>query len=190
MRNFGYLVRRFFAFGGDWYISSILINMLANGFFHLFGEGEHAIYFGLIISSLIISYLYFVYLPLRFFNGSTFVMRFMVLKVVDENGNKPSTKQMIIRYFIGCLLIEGAFYIPSVNIRSALVITTFTGLSPYVRYIDMALMAVAVVSVIVAATDYKSGLFRMFHDRVSHTKVVDSITVPNSKENVSKKITK
>ena len=189
MRNFGYLVRRFFAFGGDWYISSVLINLLANGFSHLI-PGDNGIYYGLILSSLIISYVYFVYLPLRFFNGSTFIMRFMVLKVVDSNEQLPSNKQMVIRYFVGCLILEGAFYIPSVNIRSCLIIAVLPFSAPIVKYIDICFMVLSLGSMVLAATDYKSGLFRTLHDRVSHTKVVDSIKVPNSKEKVSKKLTK
>ena len=61
MAEFGYFVRRILAFGIDWYISSVLINMLANGLEKVTGN----IYIGLVLSFFITFrfLILFLYMP-------------------------------------------------------------------------------------------------------------------------------
>ena len=170
MKTFAYLVRRFFAFGADWYISAILINLLANGISKLLPI-EHSIHVAIIISSLVVSYLYFVLVPIKVWKGQTLMKRMMYLKVISDNDSCLNVCKLIVRYFVGCLILEGVIFIPSSNIRSALllIVPSLEGLLVMVNY---AMMATSGLSLVMMLIDYKHN-FRMLHDRISHTKVVD-----------------
>ena len=49
MKTFAYVVRRVFAFGTDWYISAVLINLMTNAIGH-FTSGEYSVHIALAIA--------------------------------------------------------------------------------------------------------------------------------------------
>ncbi|MCI5774042.1 MAG: RDD family protein [Erysipelotrichaceae bacterium] len=170
MKAFAYLVRRFFAFGADWYISAILINLLTNGLSKLllFKDG---IYVAIIISSLVVAYIYFVLVPTKIWQGQTLMKRAMYLQVVNEDDSLVRRKELFLRYFVGCMTCEGVFYIPSSNVRSALLIM-FPNLQIGLQVLNFAMIAGGCVSILIAMLDKKRE-FRMLHDRLFHTKVTN-----------------
>lgn len=170
MKTFAYLVRRFFAFGADWYISAILINLLANGIskFMVFADG---IYIAIILSSLIVAYGYYVLVPDKIWKGQTLMKRAMFLKVINVDGTDIGRNKLLIRYYFGCLIMEGMLFIPSSNIRSSLLLL-MPDLKMYLLLLNYAMIAFSCVSLIMLFVDHRHG-FRMIHDRIAHTKVID-----------------
>lgn len=173
MKLFAYVVRRLFAFGADWYISSVLINLFANGIDHFIVTDSSMLY-ALMISSLIISFIYYVIVPYNVWKGQTLMMRAMHVKVVDINGKDLSMNKIIIRFFIGCLIFEGAFYMPSVNIRSVLLILMN---SNFMEILNFVLNITSILGVLCICLDFKK--MRLFHDLLSNSVVIDNATIPN-----------
>ena len=96
------------------------------------------------------------------------MMRAMHLKIVDIHGNEISFPRTFLRFFVGCLLIGGAFYIPSVNIRSVLML----------MYPNEAWNLFALLINVLSALDLGFILlkwrdFRLLHDLIFQTKVID-----------------
>ena len=169
MKTFAYAVRRVFAFGTDWYISAVLINLMTNAIGH-FTSGEYSVHIALAIASLLVAFVYYVLVPLKVWKGQTLMMRAMHLKTVDTKGNELSFQRTFLRFFIGCLLIGGAFYIPSVNIRSVLMLI----------YPNEAWKLFALLINVLSALDLGFILlqwrdFRLLHDLIFQTKVVDLV---------------
>lgn len=169
MKIFAYVVRRVFAFGVDWYLSSILINLMTNAFSH-FTSGEYSVHIALVLGSLTVAFLYYVLVPRKVWRGQTLMMRAMNLTIVDVDGKDVSMLRMFLRFFVGCLIIEGAFYITSVNIRSVLMI-----MYPNDIWKTMSLI-VNITSIIgVASILLNWKKFRLLHDLLFKTKVVDKV---------------
>ena len=167
MKTFAYVVRRVFAFGTDWYISAVLINLMTNAIGH-FTSGEYSVHIALAIASLLVAFLYYVLVPLKVWKGQTLMMRAMHLKTVDIHENEISFPRRFLRFFVGCLLIGGAFYIPSVNIRSVLMI----------MYPNEAWKLFTLLINVLSALDLGFILlkwrdFRLLHDLIFQTKVID-----------------
>ena len=98
MKTFAYVVRRVFAFGTDWYISAVLINLMTNAIGH-FTSGEYSVHIALAIASLLVAFLYYVLVPLKVWKGQTLMMRAMHLKIVDIHGNEISFPRTFLRFF-------------------------------------------------------------------------------------------
>lgn len=172
MQKFGYFVRRFFAFGADWYLSAVLINLLSNGIEKILPFEESKVYLSLLFGTLIISFVYFVLVPAFVWKGQTLMMRAMQMKVVGEDGNAPKLLTLFFRYFIGCLILEGAFYIPSVNIRTVLILTVLQNQKMLSQGIAWAVFISSIIGLILGVSDWKEHKF--LHDRISRTKVVEA----------------
>ncbi len=170
MKIFAYLVRRFFAFGADWYISAILINLLANGISKFMGFAN-GIYIAIIISSLVVAYLYYVLVPDKIWKGQTLMKRAMYLRIVRDNDKDINFKILMIRYFLGCLIMEGMLFIPSSNIRSSLLLL-IPDFKICLLLLNYAMIILSCASLIMLFVDHRHG-FRMIHDRIVHTKVID-----------------
>lgn len=96
MKTFAYVVRRVFAFGTDWYISAVLINLMTNAIGH-FTSGEYSVHIALAIASLLVAFLYYVLVPLKVWKGQTLMMRAMHLKTVDIHENEISFPRTFLR---------------------------------------------------------------------------------------------
>ena len=173
MKTFAYVVRRFLAFGTDWYISSVLINLMTNAFSH-FTTGAYYMHIALCFASIVVGFLYYVLVPCKVWKGQTFMMRAMSLKVVNVNGEDVNFLTLLLRFFIGCLIFEGAFYIPSVNIRSVLMII-FP--SRFLEIIGIVINISSVIGVLCILLNWRE--FRLLHDVLFKTKVIDNASLPN-----------
>lgn len=172
MQKFGYFVRRFFAFGADWYLSAVLINLLSNGIERLLPQGEERMYLSLLLGTIIVSFVWFVLVPTFVWKGQTLMMRAMQMKIVGKDGNAPKLLTLFFRYFVGCLIFEGAFYIPSVNIRTVLLLTVLQNQKTLGNIIAWAVFLSSIIGLILGVSDWKEH--RFLHDRISGTKVVEA----------------
>lgn len=177
MQKFGYFIRRFFAFGADWYLSAVLTNLLSLGIEKILSESQSNLYLSLLLATVLISFLYFVLIPTKLWKGQTLMMRAMQMKVVDVNGNVPTFLALLIRYFIGCLVLEGAFYMASVNIRTVLILTFLKDQETFSNLIAWAVFISSMVGLIFGVFDWKEH--RFLHDRISGTKVVEASKFPS-----------
>ncbi|MGB4984177.1 MAG: RDD family protein [Erysipelotrichaceae bacterium] len=174
-KKYGFLIKRFIAFAADWYFSSILINLLTNILGSIFGSDLIQMYWNLGISSILISLIYFVLIPLLVFKGQTLFMRVLQVKIISDSGDNISFISLFVRYFFGCCVLEGSIYIPSVNIRSILILTVFKGYGDIVNVVTIFIHVITVLSVLCIFIDRKQ--YRMLHDRVSGTYVIDNANV-------------
>ena len=169
----GYLIKRFFAFGADWYLSSVVINMIASALEKIFPQSENGVYLSLLAASVAVSFLYFVFIPTKVWKGQTPLMKLLQLKIVDRDGKNPDIGTLTIRYFVGCLIFEGAFYMPSVNIRTVMILTILKNHEMLSQVIVWAITISSILGVVIALLDRKKE-FRFIHDRISHTKVIEA----------------
>ena len=169
MKNFAYVVRRLFAFGADWYLSSVLINLMTNAFSH-FTLGEYSVHIALVIASLTVAILYYVLVPCKVWKGQTIMMRCMNLTIVDLDGKNISMLRIFLRFFVGCLIIEGTFYIPSVNVRSVLMIMYPNEIWKTISLIINISSAIGVTSILL---NWKE--FRLLHDLLFKSKVINRV---------------
>lgn len=176
MNTLGYLIKRFFAFGVDWYLSSVLINLISNALEHFVPQNENGVYLSLIIASVLVSFLYFVLIPAKVWKGQTPLMKLLQLKVVDKDGNDPALGALFFRYFVGCLIFEGTFYIPSVNIRTVMILTILKNHEMLSQVIVWAITISSILGLVIALLDRKKE-FRFIHDRISHTKVIETAQI-------------
>ncbi len=175
MNTWAYYVRRLITFGLDWYISSLLINWSANGLSYLLG-GVSAIYIALLLTSILISFLYYVIIPLYVFPKQTLMMHMTHLYIEDERG-EVHLGELVLRSFVGCFLLEGAFYIPSTNIRYLIYRLWLLEYAPLYNGVTLLFNIVSVLSLISILFDQKHML--LLHDRLSHTKVVFEESIPS-----------
>ena len=174
MKTFAYLVRRFFSFGADWYITGMLINLFTN-LITMIPMFKDSVYACLIILSFVIPFIYYVIVPYKM-NGQTLMNRAMAVRIVKDDGSQLKISDLFIRYFVGCLILEGAFFIPSVNIRTILIITVFKKAS-FTSLITTIINVISLISVSSVIFDLKK--FKILHDRISNTIMIDSAKVPN-----------
>lgn len=172
MQKFGYFVRRFFAFGADWYLSAVLTNLLSLGLEKILPVSQSSIYLSLLLATVLISFLYFVLIPTKLWKGQTLMMRAMQMRIVDTKGNAPTLFVLLIRYFIGCLVLEGAFYMASVNIRTVLIVTVLKNQQTLSNLIAWAVFISSLIGLLLGVSDWKEH--RFLHDRISETKVVEA----------------
>ncbi|MDY6062842.1 MAG: RDD family protein [Erysipelotrichaceae bacterium] len=178
-QRLSYLGRRTFAFIVDWYINGIiasgltaLLNSLIykqDQIFHLQqvlnSPKKWLVIIGLLISSIIT----FVVIPSK--SGQTIMQRVLKIKVVDQNNNVPAITTLIIRFFIGCLILESALYTLSSDLW-VILLTKIFGYKTMINIIGYLLYGIAALSLILALKDKKET--KTFHDRISKTKVIDA----------------
>lgn len=170
--RWGYLIRRLFAFGFDWYFCAVLCNILSYGVEALIQPANDAGKLGVLaLSAIIGSFIYFIIVPTFVFNGQSLMMRAMQVKCVTIDNEPLSFKTVIYRFIIGCMLIEGSFYFVTTVLQSVILIMVF----PDPRTADMIIgsifMISSVCSIIYAFFDIKET--RLFHDLIAKTKVID-----------------
>lgn len=176
MDTLGYLIKRFFAFGVDWYLSSVLINLTANALEHFAPQNENGVYLSLLIVSVIVSFFYFVLIPAKVWKGQTPLMKLLQLKIVSQDGKNPKLGALFLRYFVGCLIFEGTFYIPSVNIRTVMILMILKNHEMLSQVIVWMITISSILGLVIALLDRRKE-FRFIHDRISYTKVTETSKV-------------
>lgn len=178
----GYYLKRCFAFGLDWYLSTVLLNLASTFAFYIFSKditvvndvasfslGEALVMF---VFVLITALFYYVYVPTKVWRGQTPVQRMMQLKVVNLDGSDVSFKTMVYRYVVGCLICEATLYSCSSVLINILITHVFAGFAQTADMIIGGVFAIiAVVSCVMALRDKEHN--QTLHDRLAKTTVVD-----------------
>lgn len=149
MLRLSYWLRRFVAYGVDWYGSALLLNLSANALSHWLD-----IYLSLVISSLLISLIWFVVVP-------SFWQQTLGLKIMRLRIENAHFLNLLVRYMLGCLLLEGLFYVPSATIRTVLVI--------WGQPMTMVNWGINLISIASLLYGLYTGFF--LHDRISQTSI-------------------
>ena len=172
----GYLVKRVFAYGIDWYFTAVIANIISVLFNSLiFKESlpikptDQSKILWFILACFIASLFTYVYIPLKRKSNQTIMQKVLQLEVVSINGEKLSLKNHLIRFFVGCFIVESALYICSAQFTSYILYLIFPlQIQTYISYL---LVAISIGSMIFAFADKKNN--QTFHDKISNSKVID-----------------
>lgn len=179
----GYFIRRILAFGIDYLIVNRMCVLLTAIVYGFMNHGEVVILndlsgvsvvqcFIILLTILLFSLFYFVYVPYRVWKGQTLMQHVLQLKVVDDADNDIEVITMIKRFLIGCLLLEGTFYYFTSVLKNLLVLKFLYSNPAMMDWIlSGPIVVISVYSLISSLMDKKQS--RMLHDRLFHTKVID-----------------
>ena len=174
-----YFIKRVFAYMIDWYISSVLLNLVIRLSLIFTGLGDE---YGAIIESskkidaiiifmsFLIAFIYYVLIPYKSKTTSTLMNKIMKLEIVNMDGSKPSLKTLCKRYFVGCFLLQGILYSPF----NTIIQTIFKNIDHSgAKTFDIILASV--MALIVAYSCYRSikdkKTHQTLHDFISNTYV-------------------
>lgn len=173
----GYLIRRCFAYAIDWYIVAVLSNIMIMVLQQIFkspGTTNEAII--LVVSVMFVSFIYYVFVPYKVWKGQTFMQRAMQVKVVNDDLSNVEFSMLMKRFFVGCLIFEGAAYTATTITLNVVIKMFFVN---YAKTLDLVfggiLFLSTVLSMIIASRDTRNS--KCFHDHVAKTKVIDIKTI-------------
>ena len=178
----GYFVKRGLAFIVDWYISTVLINFaigITSGFFsegitivESFADYTLGQTFIMVLVVFLVSLFYYVYVPLKVWRGQTLMLHVLQLKVMSIDGQELDLKHTLLRFCVGCLILEGAFYSCTTISIDALITKFFVENADLVyTLIGGPLMIASIVSLFTCFLDKEHS--RLFHDRLAKSEVID-----------------
>lgn len=170
--------KRFIAYGIDWYLGSFLASLpLIMLYMSLHEDASYIpqvlaifekpydIIAGLL--SLSVAIIYYVIIPCFIWKGQTLGKKLLSLKIVNDDFEAASVKQIFIRQAIMILLVEGSIYTASNMLHQLItVVTGFNFVSLY-AYIGIVISAISVLLVILLKSK------KSLHDIVVKTLVVD-----------------
>jgi uncharacterized RDD family membrane protein YckC len=179
----GYFIRRVLAFGIDYLIVNRLCVLLTAVVYGFMNHGELVILndlsdvsvgqcFMILMTILLFSLFYFVYVPCKVWKGQTLMQHVLQLKVVEDEETDVDVMTMMKRFVIGCLLLEGTFYY-FVSVLKNVLVLKFLYSNPEMMdwILSGPIVVISVYSLISSLMDKKQS--RMLHDRLFHTKVID-----------------
>lgn len=127
------IIRRFIAYGIDWYIGGLMINLpivLIYGCVfnqtqmqtNLLVIGENNIIVALLsgIFGVIFGIFYFFIIPLRLWPGQTLGKRILKMKIIQNDTQEISFKNLFLRQIIGITIFEGAVFSLTTTLRQFL----------------------------------------------------------------------
>lgn len=175
----GYFVKRGFAFAVDWYLSSVLLNLVMRLVLIWSGKGDavgdiikydNVTNIITIILPLIIDFIYYVYLPSRSEKSQTVMMKAVRLEIVNEDNTKANFITLFKRFFIGCFLLQGILY-NSFNIilRTILRIFSVENIKNIDKMVAIPMFIIIGISVIMSIRDNKNN--QTLHDKIFSTYV-------------------
>lgn len=169
-------IRRFAALIIDWYLTNMLAVIPIT--FYLRGNDylkpymfelthyNFATGLGLGIYGILIGILYYAFVPAVLFEGQTLGKKICKIKVIKENNEPVSLKDMIIRELVGSTLLEGGMLIIPTYLRKILPLFSFDMLVNPLQYISYILTIASI------AYAYFQPNSQAFHDKIAKTVVV------------------
>lgn len=128
---------------------------------------------------LLFGFIYLIYIPYRKYPGQTLGKRFMKIKIARIDGQPLDLKTLLIRQFVGLILLEGVSTVVATYIRQML--TILTGI-----YLEYYLTAIcSVVTVVSAVLVFNTPSARSIHDYLAKTTVIlenDKIVQPSKRK--------
>lgn len=175
----GYFMKRVFAFMIDWYFSSVLLNLLIRIILITtkLGTNDGSVIsynletqLVLILSSIFIAFIYFVYIPFKSKNTGTVMMKLLRLEIVNLDDSKPSFKTLFIRFFLGCFLLQGSLYSSFNTIVQTISKSIGTRKLNQIDYIiSISMILIVLYSIFISIKDKKYN--QTIHDKISKTYV-------------------
>lgn len=175
--------RRLVAYGIDWYIATILMNVLVLAAAYaltgtLWAGPLPLVFFDpemqlvVLLGLVLIEVAYYCLVPLWIFPGQTLGKRLLRLRVVGKDGRRSGLVRMLVRDLFGIVLLEGCFSPLSNHVRNYLMLFLPEGI---IRYTVWFSWAAGVLSILVLLFSRRS----MLHDFVAGTVVetVPAVTV-------------
>lgn len=177
--SYEYFVKRVFAYMIDWYISSVLLNLVIRLCLIFTGLGDeygaivtrnYKVNAIIIIMSLLVAFIYYVLIPYKSKNTATVMNKIMKLEIVNMDGNKPSLAALIRRYFIGCFLLQGILYSPfNTIIQTIFKNINLSGTKTFDIILASVMTLVIIYSCFISIKDKKTH--QTLHDKISKTYV-------------------
>lgn len=119
------------------------------------------------ILSILFAFFYYIFIPWKIYPGQTPGKRMMGFKIVKTNDNEIDFKTLIIRQFIGIMIIEGAMYSVSGILHSLLSLATDINFITVLMYVGF------VITVGSAFLLLKGESKRALHDYLANTKIIE-----------------
>ena len=168
-----YFIKRVFAFIVDWYLTAVLSYLLFNLINSLILKDKmikdtNSLLF--ILCTFLATCFTFIYIPLKRAKNQTIMQKVLHLELVALDGSKLKLRAYLIRFLIGSLLLESAFYLLSEKTINYLM-RVFINKNEQ-SYIAYFLVALSLISVLSALLDKRNS--QTFHDRISGSKVISS----------------
>ncbi len=180
--NVGFL-RRFISYMIDWYIGGMLTSLpiiLTYTSMNSSNIGnieqninifEYPLNIIIGLASFMVAALYYVYVPMFINNGQTLGKKIMKLRIVSNDYNEASKKQLFIRQFVIILLLEGSLYTSSNMLHQVLNEVTGANVVSIYNIIGIAITAFSALLVVI----FKSR--RALHDIITSTRVVEENSI-------------
>ncbi|MGN1398786.1 MAG: RDD family protein [Erysipelotrichaceae bacterium] len=170
----GYKIKRLIAYAIDWYLYSIVL-IAFNAIFSKVCGVEATVFMTLELYSLpaafmcfalmlLLHFVYFILIPF-YFNGQSIGKKITKLKIVSINGEKVTIKQLVIREFIGVILVEGYLSVTNGYLR--------TLLGMFFSQTKILSIGWFIISGLSSSCALYSKEARMFHDYIGTTKVIN-----------------
>lgn len=168
-----YFIKRVFAFMVDWYLTAVLSYLLFNLINSLILKDKmikdtNSLLF--ILCTFLATCFTFVYIPLKRAKNQTIMQKVLHLELVALDGSKLKVRAYLIRFLIGSLLLESAFYLLSEKTINYLM-KVFINKNEQ-SYIAYFLVALSLIGILSALLDKRNN--QTFHDRISGSKVISS----------------
>lgn len=173
------MIKRFLAYLLDFYFGMLLCSLpivLGNGILNGSEKMQMNLYFfdgatfyivGLL--SLLVGWLYYVYVPEHVWKGQTVAKHLMHIKIVKMNGEEVDGKTLFLRQIVGMFIVEGAVVSCSTIIRQMLTYSTSINFVDTFIYIGFGITLIS--SVLMMLTKKR----RMLHDFIGTTKVIQAL---------------
>lgn len=170
-------IRRLIAYGIDWYLGGVIASLPLIIIYMSLHDNATIIPQNLAIFeapyniiagclSFLVALIYYVYIPGFVFKGQTVGKKLLKLKIVNDNYQEATVKQILLRQLVMILLVEGSIYGASNMLHQVISVVTGVNFSTFYAYVGLVISAVSAILVLVLKSK------RALHDVVCHTKLV------------------
>ena len=170
-------IRRILSYAFDWYIGGMIASLPVIVIYMMLHQDAtyipqnlsifHAPY-NIIAGSLsfIVASGYYVLVPMFVFKGQTLGKKIFHLKIIANNYDEVTNKQLFIRQFIMILLVEGSVFTSSNMLHQLLQVVTGLNIPKYYAYFGIFMTLISVILMIVLKSR------RPLHDLFADTREV------------------
>ena len=171
-------IKRFVAYMIDWYLGGVVASLpIIIIYMSLHSDASYipqnlAIFtypYNMIagILSFLVACFYYVYVPMFIWNGQTLAKKIFHLRIMDNQFQEASKRQIFIRQFVVILIIEGSLFSSSNILHQVLQIASGLQIATIYSYIGI----IVTICSILCMFFLKSR--RAIHDLVAKTRVVN-----------------
>lgn len=172
------IFKRFFAYLLDFYLGMLFCSLpivLANGIVNqndtmqmnlFFFEGTT--FYVVSFLSLLMGFIYYVFIPWKVWKGQTFAKHLFHFKIVQMDGDEVDMRSLFFRQVIGIFIVEGSIISCSSLLRQILTYMTSYNFVDTFIYVGLAITIVSSILMVIGKNH------RMIHDFIGSTIVVQT----------------